>query len=157
MSLASHSTHRGNSHVTVLRHYSTHAHGRKIHDGALIDQHLGTTRKMDSQHAHMMAHRGYFGIARTTPKRFQLDLALPTLRSCDSRLPHRRYATKDQTLRWLVNGIQRRPRLHRPDRPCRPIIVVPLQLAHPAGWTTYDEQPAQWRQHSKRSLPLLCK
>jgi hypothetical protein len=82
---------------------------------------LGATRKVDSQHAHRMAHRDHFGSARTTPRRFRLDLALTTQRGYDSRLQHRRYATKDQTLRWLVHGIQRRLQLHRPDRPCMPM------------------------------------
>jgi hypothetical protein len=145
MSPASHGTHRGNSNVSVLRHYSTHALGRKIHDNALGDQHHGKTQQIDSQHAHGMADRGHLGIARTTPKEFQLDLALPTQRGFDSRLQRRRYATKDQTLRRLVSGIQRRPRLHRPDRLWRTIRVVPLRLAHTVGWTAYDEQPAQWR------------
>jgi hypothetical protein len=51
---------------------------------------------MESQHAHWMAHRGHFGIEKTTPIRFQLNLALPPKRGCDSHLQHRRYATEDQ-------------------------------------------------------------
>jgi hypothetical protein len=35
------------------------------------------------------------------------------------------------------------------------IIAVLLRLANTVGWTTDDDQPAQWRQHGKRSLPLL--
>jgi hypothetical protein len=35
------------------------------------------------------------------------------------------------------------------------IRVVPLRRAYTVGWTTDDDQPAQWRQHGKRSLPCF--
>jgi hypothetical protein len=41
MSPAAHGTHRGNSNLTVLQHFTTHALGRKVPDNALGDPHHG--------------------------------------------------------------------------------------------------------------------
>jgi hypothetical protein len=93
MSPSTHESYRGDSNAKVLRFYSTHALGRKIPDSALGDRRLGKTRKWTANILTRWLHEVTSAMREHPPVRFQLNLALLTQGSSDSRLQRRRDAT----------------------------------------------------------------